>query len=67
MSAQLDVTVEDHGTIWLFRPLTQAAKEWIDDNVTGGEDWFAGALAVEARFVQALIEGMQLDGLEVGK
>jgi hypothetical protein len=67
MKAKLDVSVEDHGSLWLFRPITEDAKTWIDDNVEDAALWFGGALAVEARFVQALIEGMLADGLEVGR
>jgi hypothetical protein len=67
VSAALDVTVEDHGSLWLFRPVTETAKTWIDDNVEDAALWFGGALAVEARFVQAMIEGMLADGLEVGR
>ena len=67
MNVQLDVSVEDHGSLWLFRPLTEEAKTWIDDNVEDAALWFGGALAVEARFVQAMVEGMLADGLEVGR
>jgi hypothetical protein len=61
----LDVEVANHGSIWTFTPLTLGAKQWIDDNV---EDpmWFGDSLVVEHRFVQELIEGLQLDGIEVG-
>jgi hypothetical protein len=62
----LDATFEDHGSIWLIDPITPAAKTWLDDNITGHMDWFAGSLAVEPRFVWELIEGMQADGLEIG-
>lgn len=67
MNVQLDVSVEDHGSLWLFRPLTEEAKTWIDDNVEDAALWFGGALAVEARFAQAMVEGMLADGLEVGR
>jgi hypothetical protein len=67
MNAKLDVAVEDHGSLWLFRPLTEDAKIWIDDNVQDAALWFGGALAVEARFVQEMVEGMLADGLEVGR
>jgi hypothetical protein len=64
--AMLDAVFEDRGSVWMVRPLTSAGREWLDENVTGETQWFGGALAVEPRFVQGLIEGMQLDGLEVG-
>jgi hypothetical protein len=38
-----DIQVENHGTIFLFRPLTDAGKEWIDTNTDGMH--FGNALA----------------------
>ncbi len=64
--AQLDATFENCGSLWLVRPLTDAAREWIDENVDPDAQWLGGALAVEHRYVQGILEGMQLDGLEVG-
>jgi hypothetical protein len=66
MAAQLDVIFENHGSIWLADPRTEAAMEWIRDNVTGSVTWIAGRLLVEPRYVAELVEGMQLAGLEVG-
>lgn len=60
-----DVVVTNHGTIILFEPRTEAAREWIDEHVTGETTWFAGALAVEPRFADDLAAGMLGDGLEV--
>ena len=43
------MTVSNHGTIFLFEPRTEAAKEWIMENVVGettyfdfGEGWCGG-------------------------
>jgi hypothetical protein len=66
MTAKLDASFEDHGSVWLVRPLTDEAKRWLADNIGEDAQWFGDALAVEPRFVQGVIEGMQLDGLEVG-
>jgi hypothetical protein len=60
-----DVTVENHGTIFLFRPWTDAAREWIEEHVDGEALWFGGALAVEHRYAYDLAHGMLNDGLTV--
>lgn len=64
--ADLDLQVENHGSIVLLRPLTDAAKRWIDESINPeGWQWFGHALAVEPRYVGAILEGMQADGLIV--
>jgi hypothetical protein len=30
---ETDFRIRDHGTIWTFEPLTQAAVNWTEDNV----------------------------------
>lgn len=58
-----DVRVENHGFILLVRPLTPLASDWLSEHVAEKSTWFAGALAVEPRFVDNLIVGMLGDGL----
>lgn len=50
-----------------MHPLTEAAQRWLDANI--GEDaiYMQGALMVEWRYVDEIIEGMLDDGLEVGR
>jgi hypothetical protein len=59
-----DVLVANEGTVFLFNPLTQQAKEWMDDNVQT-EDWqyFGITLVVEHRFAWGLAQGMKDAGL----
>lgn len=60
-----DIQLQNHGSIWLVRPVTDAGQNWIDENVTGESQWFGGALVIEPRYVGDIVEGMQADGLEV--
>jgi hypothetical protein len=62
-SIMLDITVENHGSIFLFRPESDAGKSWLEDNTDG--QWFGNALAVEHRFAYDLAQGALNDGLEV--
>jgi hypothetical protein len=55
-----DVLVRNEGTVFVFCPLTSAAKEWIDENVESeAYQWFGNALVVEHRFAWGLGRGMK--------
>ncbi len=58
-----DVTVQNHGSIFLFVPETDSAREWLTENVGGEAQYFGDALVVEPRYAADLAEGMQADGL----
>lgn len=61
-----DARVENHGTIFLVRPLTPLAESWLDSHVDQEDaQHFGNALVVEHRYVQDLVAGMQADGLKV--
>lgn len=59
---QVDVSVENHGTIFLFVPHSQAAKEWIESHISE-PSYFGMGLVVETRYATELAEGMIGDGL----
>lgn len=61
-----DFSVENHGTLFLFRLHTEAAREWVEGRVPEDAQFFGGALVVEHRYAPALAEGMLEDGLAVG-
>jgi hypothetical protein len=60
-----DVTIENHGTIFLFRLNTDAAEEWVNTYVQDDAQFWGGALVVEYRYAGGLAAGMEADGLEV--
>lgn len=61
----VDVTVANHGTIFLFKPETDAAKAWIEEHVSADAQWFGKSLAVEHRYAENLAAGMLEAGLVV--
>lgn len=65
MKGYLDVLIEDHGSIILFRLLTDAATEWVDENVSKEAPYFGDSLAVERRYAHDLGYGMIGAGLEI--
>jgi hypothetical protein len=60
-----DVELSFHGSINLIKPITEAAQDWIDENVAEGALFFGRALAVEPRYADDIVEGMIDDGLAV--
>ena len=63
----IDVSVDfSGGSLVMIKPLTDAAREWIAQNVSDEQTWFGDRLAVEPRYFDDLFHGMTMDGLEVG-
>lgn len=60
----LDVRISDHGSIAILHPLTDAGKAWINEHLDGPESqWFGGGIAVEPRYMNPILQGMQDDGI----
>jgi hypothetical protein len=60
----IDVEVDDQGSIILFRLASEKAREWWDEHVQGAQK-FGGRYAVEHRYAMPVVEGMMADGLNV--
>lgn len=61
-----DIRIENLGaSVALFRPLTPAARAWIDTHATEPRPWFGGALAVEPRYLADLAAGAEEAGFRI--
>jgi len=60
-----DFLCENHGSIFLLRPISPAAFLWIDENLPADRQTFGNAVAVEHRCIWAILEGIQNEGLAV--
>ncbi len=60
-----DVTVENHGSLFLFCPATERVRTWLKANVDSEAQWFGGALVVEPRYAEGLAEGIREAGFSV--
>jgi hypothetical protein len=62
-----DIEVSHEGTISLFYPLTQKARQWLAAHCPAGPEhqYLADALAVEAQYVADLLQHAQEDGLSI--
>jgi len=54
----VDVRIENHGSIFLLLPVTQAAKAWLEENVDPESQWWCGKLVVEHRYIRPLSRGL---------
>lgn len=61
----VDIEVQNHGSLFLLCPLNDAAGAWLEENVQSDAQWFASALVVEPRYVRDIVNGAREAGLEV--
>jgi hypothetical protein len=60
-----DFRCENHGSIFLLFPLSQSAQSWVEEHLPTDAQWFGNAVVIEHRYVWAILEGIQNDGLAV--
>jgi len=62
-----DFLVENYLSIYLIRPLNEAATLWLEDNIdaAGSFQPYWPTVVVEPRYVADLLEGIRNDGLAV--
>lgn len=64
MRNKADVSVSNHGTLFLFTPISERAKKWVEENVPlESWQWLGNGFSVEHRYAGNLAEGMKRDGL----
>lgn len=64
---QSDFVVENHGSIFLLKPLTPSATSWIEQRIgedNGFQPYFP-TVVVDHRYIADIVEGIQNDGLAV--
>lgn len=61
----MDIQIEDHGSIVLFTAWSDRAVDWLAENVSDSQSFWAGALAIAPRYANDIIAGAICDGLEV--
>jgi hypothetical protein len=62
---QSDFDLSDHGTLYLLKPLTPAARAWIEEHLPEDAARWCGAIVVEHRFIGDIVGGAIGDGLQV--
>jgi hypothetical protein len=60
-----DFNVSDHGTIWLLTPITAEAQHWVACYLPDDCPMMGESFAIEHRFIDAIVHGIQQDGLAI--
>jgi hypothetical protein len=66
-SPTIDFLCENHGSIFLLRPLTHSATSWFEERIgqDNGFQPYWPTCVIEHRHIWPILEGIQNDGLEV--
>jgi hypothetical protein len=57
-----DFRLENHGSISLLCPLSNAARLWVQAHFLSDAQWFGDSIVVEPRFVEAVVIAIHEDG-----
>lgn len=61
-----DFRVENHGSVFILYAESNEAKQWVADHIPeDAPTWGPNGIAVEARYIQDIVDGARYDGLEV--
>lgn len=60
-----DFKISGGGSVYLLHPISEAAKDWVDNNIPADAQHLGNAVAVEHRYIGSIACGIQDDGLEV--
>ncbi len=63
-----DFSITNGGSIVLLNPQTTEAEQWVEDHIgqDNGYQPYWPTVAIEANYVQEIIDGIEDDGMEVG-
>jgi hypothetical protein len=48
-----------YSSVYLLRPKTKKAEKWLRRNIAGETTWFGGGLAIEARYLEDVLDGIR--------
>jgi hypothetical protein len=60
-----DLSVQNHGAIFLLRGQTEAGRDWISEHIPSDAQRWSGAIVIEHRYIDNIVAGAMNDGLEV--
>lgn len=61
-----DFRIFDQGSLVMVEPVTDAAKEWVDENVQlEGWQWLGPAFGVDHRMIVVLASAIAAEGFEM--
>jgi hypothetical protein len=63
--SRADFRFDNHGSVCLLTPLTDAAEAWVSDNLPESAMTFGSAVVIEPRYVGPILEGIDAEGLVI--
>jgi hypothetical protein len=60
-----DFEVSGGGSIYIFTPLTPAARDWVAEFLPEDAQRWAGGVVIEHRYISDVVMGAQRDGFSV--
>ena len=60
-----DFIVTNHLTLYLLTPVTEAAKDWCEECLPGDAPMFGFSYGIDPRCIEAIVAGIQEDGLDI--
>lgn len=64
---RVDIDVRNEGSIFILKGVSDAGRDWIEENCQSGDynPFGHGARLVEARYIDPILDGAGHDGLRV--
>ena len=64
---ETDFSVENHGSIFLLRPLSTMARNWVEEHIreNNGFQPYYPTVVVEHRYIHEIVAGIRADGLSL--
>ena len=60
-----DFELQNEGSLYLLRPLTAQAAEWLDEHIDKNRQMFGTAVVVEHHYIADIVRGIRDAGLEL--
>jgi hypothetical protein len=60
-----DFFVQNEGSLFLLRPLTDAAHEWVGEHIPEDAQTWGDAIVIEHRYIAPIVTAAVADGLVV--
>jgi hypothetical protein len=64
-SSPPDLIVSGGGTLYLLFATSPVGEAWVEEHIPDDAQRFAGGVAVESRYIGAIVAGAVADGLKV--
>jgi len=65
MTRYIDLEFQNHGSLFVVVPFTEAGKDWLDENVGRDALTWGRGIVVEPRYVEDILVGAEDAGLRV--